>query len=575
MSGSATGFPIRFGALRPTLLKKCRCESDPWSLLCLGRRSELLHRKGADVSMLVSILRAVHCRSTHHYFAIDALDRIQTPGGRRLASVLLTHYSEYLLGAKAPDTKFKDFQNHVIHVSDNQWGGAPQACEIWLARAIEAMHESDWRGAAYALGVLSHYFTDPLMPLHTAQHPSESIVHRPLEWSICKAYDSISRKCTNQVSFPLESGSAWMRTAVLTGSAIAHPHYLPLIEFYDLKKGVADPPQGLDARSRAILTELFDYVLTGWARVLERIAVAALVEIPILSLNMPTFMAAMDVPVAWVVRRVSDAAERRAVKAIFEEFKATGKVVRHVSPEIRAVASAKPKRAPANIATRAKVALHTVNETDTGDSERSPLLGQGQTAAALAPPDAPLDALRASHESPPAERWGAAESRPIIAAPDSADASVPSLASRITLDSDIVDAPSIGLKTAARFYQIGIRTIGQFLAASPVEMTDLLQANWVDAPKLIDWQDQARFVVQVPALCGYKSQLLIGVECRRVEELASQDSDRLHRAVDVYCATDAGVSILRSAAVPSRDEVAQWILSAQASEPLQSIHPAA
>ena len=294
------------------------------------------------MSTLISILRAVHCRSTHHFFAIDALDRIDTPNGRRLASVLLANYQQYLNGAKDPDTKFKDFQNHVIHVSDNNWGGAPKACETWLARSIEDMHNSDWKAVAYSIGVLSHYFTDPLMPLHTAQHPSEAIVHRPLEWSVCKSYDRIFRRCTNQVSFPIEAGPGWISKAVLAGAAIGHKHYMPLIEYYDLKKGVLDPPSGLDSRSRAILTEIFDYVLTGWARILDRIAALAVVEIPICPLTFTTVMAAVDVPAAWVVGRISDATEQRAVKAIFDEYQATGEVIKNLPPELRVVASAKP-----------------------------------------------------------------------------------------------------------------------------------------------------------------------------------------------------------------------------------------
>ena len=298
--------------------------------------------KESEVSTLNSILRAVHCRSTHHFFAIDALDRIDTPNGRRLASVLLANYQEYLNGAKDPDTKFKDFQNHVIHVSDNNWGGAPEACETWLARVIEAMHRSDWKGAAYSIGVLSHYFTDPLMPLHTAQHPSEAVIHRPLEWSVCKSYDWIFRRCTNQVSFPLAVGPGWISKAVLAGAGIAHKHYMPLIEYYDLKKGVQDPPSGLDSRSRAILSEIFDYALTGWARILDRIAALAVVEIPICPLTFTTVMAAVDIPVAWVVGRFTDVAEQLAVKAIFDEYQATGQVVNNLPPEIRAISSIKP-----------------------------------------------------------------------------------------------------------------------------------------------------------------------------------------------------------------------------------------
>lgn len=515
------------------------------------------------MSTLISILRAVHCRSTHHFFAIDALDRIDTPNGRRLASVLLANYQEYLNGAKDPDTKFKDFQNHVIHVSDNNWGGAPKACETWLARAIEDMHNSDWKAAAYSIGVLSHYFTDPLMPLHTAQHPSEAVVHRPLEWSVCKAYDRIFRRCTNQVSFPIEAGPGWMSKAVLAGAAIAHKHYMPLIEYYDLKKGVLDPPSGLDSRSRAILTEIFDYALTGWARVLDRIAKLAVVEIPICPLSFATVMAAVNVPAAWVVGRISDASEQRAVKAIFDEYQATGQVVKNVAPEIRAVASVKPLP-PAERPKPVKKVL----------------------AASRAEPLPPVQPI-----APPAlvPKFEPAIPKPLIETPEETQAEVTrpkafepeetdtedlpkdkvslepvtsSRAARVGLDSDIVDAPSIGPKTAARFHQLGISTIRQFLAASASEMATLLNTKWMDENVLADWQDQARLVVQVPALCGYKSQLLVGIDCRSADELAASDVDELHSSIRQFSGSDAGTRILRSAAVPSREEVAKWIQSA-------------
>jgi hypothetical protein len=142
------------------------------------------------------------------------------------------------------------------------------------------------------------------------------------------------------------------------------------------------------------------------------------------------------------------------------------------------------------------------------------------------------------------------------------------------LDSDIVDAPSIGPKTAARFYQIGINTIGQFLEAQATELSASLNVGWIDENVIRHWQDQARLVIQVPALCGYKSQLLVGIDCRTAEELVGSDVDRLHAAVSQFCATDAGARIIRSAAVPSRQEVAKWVQSAEDSQPF-SLHRAA
>ncbi len=532
------------------------------------------------MSALISILRAVHCRSTHHFFAIDALARINTPNGRRLASVLLANYAEYLSGAKAPDTKFKDFQNHVIHVSDNCWGGAPKACEKWLAQAIVDMHESDWKRAAYDIGVLSHYFTDPLMPLHTAQHPSEAAVHRPLEWSVCKSYDRIYRKCTGQARFPIETGPNWISKAVLTGAEFAHQYYQTLIELYDLTKGAKDPPAGFDSRSREILTQIFDRVLTGWANVLDRVAALALVEIPICPLTFTTVMAAIDVPAAWVVGRVADAAEQRAVKAIFDEFEATGQVVRNLPPELKVIESLKP------IATSSA----TVEEAD------SPVVYQSSTSpvqVVVPEPVVPEPVVQAAAaeadenciEHEPTESYEpelserrldepAAEiSQPIDPVASQSQRSqnlgarqMSASSSRITLESDIVDAPSIGPKTAARFYAIGIDTIGDFLAADAAAMADALNAKWMDESVLRNWQAQTRLVLHVPALCGYKAQLLMGIECTTVDQLAAADLDSLYDAVDYFATTDAGTRILRSASPPTREEVAKWIASAAAAE---------
>ena len=130
------------------------------------------------MSLLIQILRAAHCHNTHHRFAIDALSEVQSIRGRRLAQMLLRHYGRYLEGAKAPDTTFRDFKNHVIHVEQQNWGGAPALAAHWYQRAVENLGVKNWSDAAYAMGVLSHYFTDPLMPLHTGQSEKESVYHR-------------------------------------------------------------------------------------------------------------------------------------------------------------------------------------------------------------------------------------------------------------------------------------------------------------------------------------------------------------------------------------------------------------
>ena len=57
-----------------------------------------------------------------------------------------------------PDAKFKDFKNHVLHVAEGEWGGAADKATEWYANAVDHLRKRQWSKAAYALGVLSHYY---------------------------------------------------------------------------------------------------------------------------------------------------------------------------------------------------------------------------------------------------------------------------------------------------------------------------------------------------------------------------------------------------------------------------------
>jgi predicted flap endonuclease-1-like 5' DNA nuclease len=160
----------------------------------------------------------------------------------------------------------------------------------------------------------------------------------------------------------------------------------------------------------------------------------------------------------------------------------------------------------------------------------------------------------------PVENVAVANDQPMSSTHEATEA--PSRGAKLSLNSDIVDAPSIGPKTATRFHQIGVTTIRQFLDASVTDMAAQLNVSWIDESKLMDWQDQTRLVLQVPALCGYKAQLLVGIDCRTADELAACDVDSLHSAINQFCGCETGARIIRSGALPSRDEVAKWIGSA-------------
>ncbi len=488
------------------------------------------------MSLLTTILRAAHCRSTHHYFALDAIPMLETASGIQLGRILLQHYSAYLRGAKDPDTKFRDFKNHVLHVGDNNWGGAPRACEKWLATATEQLEHQQFKEAAYSLGVLSHYFTDPIMPLHTGSSEHEGVVHRPMEWSVCKSYEEIYSQIRDgkvRVNFQLARRDGWISEAVLTAAQQSHRHYHRIIEIYDLERGVKRPIEGLNAESREILVSMFGIAITGWARILERVAQSCQSPLPAVSLNLATVVSAIQIPSQWVVRKIASAQEQQAVRAVFAEFERTGTVRANLPEEVRSVRAERP------------VPTSTTSQT-------SPMLPK--LDADLQPPHEAIQQSVPSKVEP-------SENLAIRMAASPSDAE--SLSTSDSIPDDLVDAPSIGPKTAARFAAIGITSIRQFLAGDAKQMATQLDTRWITAELIGDWQAQATFVTSIASLCGYKSQLLVAIGCRTPAQLADRVAAELTAEIQRYCETKAGQRILRSSMPPDEANVARWIAEAR------------
>jgi predicted flap endonuclease-1-like 5' DNA nuclease len=134
--------------------------------------------------------------------------------------------------------------------------------------------------------------------------------------------------------------------------------------------------------------------------------------------------------------------------------------------------------------------------------------------------------------------------------------------SRVSRQSDLVDAPSIGPKTARRFEKLGITTIGQFLDADAATVCTNLEVRWITKDLIEEWQDQAQLVCDVPALCGYKAQLLVATGIRDSNALARSVPSALHQKIAHVCRGIDGQRILRSSPPPSSADVGEWISSA-------------
>ena len=690
------------------------------------------------MTLLELVIIAHRCRSTHHFIAMDALSLLKGKDAELWRKLILRHHTSLLKGAKAPDTSFKDFHNHVLHVQEGEWGGARDAAMEWYGKAVEALRNHRWSKAAYALGVMTHYYADPIQPFHTGQTEEESAIHRAVEWSIAKSRETIKAMidARGYPTVPSSRDTGFVADMVLAGAKYSNPHYQTFIDHYDFDRGVKDPEAGLDQRLLDILADLISYATSGVAILFERAIEEAAVVPPDIDLDLPGYLAALDIPIRKITRRLQDGKDRRQVEAMYAELQATGKVIktlpaddrkirkqhaeqvlrtsvaaldaqplqpigtRHVAlekpprpveyvlklvpvpvtedvapqidpltpsmhfaatapdPEVFDVAGedvmAAPEPAPvAPPEPEAEPVPEAVNlAPPVLDAEPEPRTEPADTqaetveAADTAPDDPDAEVVEAEAEAeaeaeteaePEAHAEGptpaeqvlaeieaqeskAAETEPEPAAeteaetPDPVEISEPTAANddsqavaveeaqpepepapeavadakpadepkpdskttkakakkpkaakadkvdRLSLESPVVDAPSIGPKTAERLGKVEIETIGDLLEADVEQTAAALNVRYITTKTLTDWQDQTRLMLEAPGLRVLDSQILVGAGIRSADDLANASARSVLEAATSFLETPSGSRVLWGAENPvDEGEVKQWI----------------
>ena len=187
--------------------------------------------------------------------------------------------------------------------------------------------------AAHAAGVLSHYFTDVLQPLHTAICDRERFLHRPIEWSVYRDYDTIYRRWRDdemRIVIQLSDRSEWLGEAMLHAARFAHRKRRRLLDAYRIDRFHEHPARALTAGCRADLAELFGLAITGVARILERAAddaeVARQRPLPSKGQWIPAVLAGIDMPInrfkGWLV----DRRHQRKVECLLDEQRRLGRL---------------------------------------------------------------------------------------------------------------------------------------------------------------------------------------------------------------------------------------------------------
>ena len=618
------------------------------------------------MSLLERVVRAHRCRSTHHYIAFDALSLIGGEAGEAWKSLFLVHHEHLLEGAKAPDTKFKDFKNHVCHVNEGQWGGARDKATEWYARSVELLRAKKWSKAAYALGVLSHYYADPIQPFHTGQTEEEGVIHRAVEWSIARSRDVIDEliEANGYPDVKVPGGAGFVADMVLDGATLSNTYYHTFIDHYDIDRGVSHPPAGLDDTMREAIAELVAYATAGFAALVSRAVEEAAVAPPKVSLTLQGYIETLDIPLRWITAKLADVSDRSQVERMYKEFRKTGKVVKTLPDDdkfIRKLHAAQVLRVPLKELDKQEIAaigtahvrpagqeaevepeiesetgpdietdieivetieaetledsVDEIEEMDPEDAEavededgEELLLDADELAeieaAGLTGEEADLSAVDDDDEDDEdlnededdedfdededdddfedddeddedfddededdEEEDDEADAYEDTA--DAAEASDPQSAgphvrhSGLTRESPVVDAPSIGPKTAARLEEVDIYTIGDLLDCDIEETAFLLDVHYIDSETLRDWQDQTRLMMDVPGLRVHDVQIMVGAGIRTSKELAEAPARTLFLLATEFLGSPEGERVRRGDDLFMEEEVEEWIERAQ------------
>ncbi|MEL6316260.1 MAG: zinc dependent phospholipase C family protein, partial [Pseudomonadota bacterium] len=298
------------------------------------------------MNLLYKILYAAHASGTHHKIALRALAEIKAPEAERWRRVFLAHAVDFMEGAKAPDKDFKDFQNHVLHPGHGHgpdWGGAAEAAEDWYANTVDALRRGAFADAAYSAGVLSHYYSDVWMPLHTASSEEETVIHRALEWSASRAFEQLWAE-RPRVEVVIEPTPDWLTRMVRHAAYSSNASYDALIQGYDFDVGAKRPAEGLTRPARLICARMLSAAVAGVARIYDRALAEAGGAPPNVDLTVSTALAGLGAPISRVLAKIEDLGARAEVARIHRELRVTGGVESALPLEQRIVRGLSPRR---------------------------------------------------------------------------------------------------------------------------------------------------------------------------------------------------------------------------------------
>jgi hypothetical protein len=135
---------------------------------------------------------------------------------------------------------------------------------------------------------------------------------------------------------------------------------------------------------------------------------------------------------------------------------------------------------------------------------------------------------------------------------------------RLHPESPILDAPSIGLKTARLLRRAGIQTVADLLECDAIRTAARLRHRRVTADVIQTWQRQAVLMCTVPDLRCADAMVLVACGIASPLDLRRISPPALGSMLLPWLSTTAGQRMLRGAAPPTMEDIARWTETVEA-----------
>lgn len=500
------------------------------------------------MSLLLPVLLKSACPSTHHKLVIDALRFLRGDAAEAWRDLFLRHHKPLFAGAKAPDDELRDFANHVLYVGPQRFGGAAEAARQWFDQLVAALAECRWPDAAYALGILSHYASDPFMPLNTRQSEAGNIVQLGIEWSVCRTYGQIQSVLEEDfggypaIEIPAESDS--VERVIRSGAELAVQHYDALIGHFDLTQALLDPEEALDQESQDRLALCLGAAVVSVARIIELALKKSAAEPPKQEMSGSGLVASLKAPFRLISCHNYEQITQRRLEAMHDELELTGQVAESLPEEQREIRRQFAEEvlhvSPEALGSQMAAVAGKLRGQGAAPRYRPHRLRSGPgvvRTTSLASQLAGMSASRSGDDEPAILR----------------------IECHLSRASPIEDAPMVAPTMAARLRAAAIDTIGDLLAADPEFLAGRLRRRDAGKEAIMTWQAITGLCCQFPKLRGHEAEWLVAAGLRSPADLMGLSPQQIVSRLAAAAESHPANNRLRGEPPMDEKRVVQWL----------------